>query len=189
MNSTSMTMTYKYHIPLALTWFRVAVLPVIVISYYVDFAYSNWICASLFCLAGISDWLDGFLARFWSVTSVFGAFMDPIADKLVIVGSLVLIVVQMQSMLVTIAAIVIISREIYVMALRQWLAEKNQLEAAKVSFLGKLKTFIQFVAIVLLFINTAVWGVNVALIGEWVLLISAILSIISVWNYSQIFFE
>ena len=143
-------------IPNLLTWMRIALIPLIVVAFYYPSQYAGPIAAGIFALAGLTDWLDGYLARKLDQTSRFGAFLDPVADKLMVATALVLLVDQLGGLLLTLAAAVIIGREIAISALREWMAELGQSGIVAVSWIGKVKTTAQMIAIFLL-----LWGLPV----------------------------
>jgi CDP-diacylglycerol--glycerol-3-phosphate 3-phosphatidyltransferase len=138
------------NIPNYLTLVRIFSIPVFVFLFYLPFKWSHTVTAILFALAAITDWLDGYLARSWDQTSRFGAFLDPVADKLIVVTALVLIVGERNIPFLAIPAAIIIGREIVVSALREWMAELGKRTSVAVSIVGKVKTLIQMIALVML---------------------------------------
>lgn len=138
------------NLPNILTLIRVATIPVLVAVFYLPFAWSDLLAAALFLAAGLTDWLDGYLARRLGQTSPFGAFLDPVADKLIVAVALVMLVQTHASVWFAVPAMVIVSREITVSALREWMAELGQRGRVAVSSIGKIKTVMQMVAITLL---------------------------------------
>ncbi len=175
-----------FSIPTWLTLFRVLLLPVMVLVYYahaihepIPVRFANLGAALIFVLAGVTDWLDGYLARRWNQTSAFGAFLDPVADKLMVAVTLFLLVQTHPTPLLAITAAVIVGREIGVSALREWMAEVGQRGQVRVAVLGKVKTVLQIVAIVVLLLEhdqqaelLRYWRV-----GEALLVVAAILTI------------
>lgn len=137
-------------IPTLLTWARIALIPVFVLCFYLPVGWSNEATVSIFILAGVTDWLDGYLARSLNQTSKFGAFLDPVADKLMVGVALVLLVQSNPSPWVAVAAAIIIGREIAVSSLREWMAELGARASVAVSALGKVKTAAQMLSITLL---------------------------------------
>lgn len=133
-----------------LTLGRIAAIPVLVVAFYMHNWWSNWLAAAIFLIAGLTDYLDGYLARRWNQSTRFGAFLDPVADKLMVAAALVLLVEYHANAWLAVPAIVIISREIAVSALREWMAEVGQRAAVAVSQIGKVKTVAQITAITLL---------------------------------------
>ena len=140
-------------IPNLLTILRIFMIPVFVLVFYAEYPWSNMASAVIFALAGITDWIDGYLARKMGQSTKLGAFLDPVADKLMVAAALVLLVEQHASALLAIPAIVIISREITISALREWMAELGKRASVAVSYIGKVKTAAQMVAITGLLAN------------------------------------
>jgi CDP-diacylglycerol--glycerol-3-phosphate 3-phosphatidyltransferase/cardiolipin synthase len=138
------------NLPNILTLIRVATIPVLVVVFYLPFKWSDLLASALFLAAGLTDWLDGYLARKLGQTSPFGAFLDPVADKLIVAVALVMLVQAHATIWMVVPAMVIVSREITVSALREWMAELGQRSKVAVSSLGKVKTVTQMVAITLL---------------------------------------
>ena len=171
------------NLPNILTVSRIVLIPVFVIAYYLPFEWNAIACASLFFIAGCTDYLDGYLARKLNQATPFGAFLDPVADKLMVAIVLVLIVQEHNNVLLTIASAVIIGREITIASLREWMAEIGQRAAVKVSPLGKWKTSVQMLAIGFLLFQDDVLGMPVTLIGNWLLYVAAILTLWSMVNY------
>ncbi|AUM10935.1 CDP-diacylglycerol--glycerol-3-phosphate 3-phosphatidyltransferase [Ketobacter alkanivorans] len=140
-------------IPNMLTLLRIALIPVLVVVFYLPYKWSAMAGAVIFAIAGITDWVDGYLARKMGQSTKLGAFLDPVADKLMVAAALVLLVELHASALFAIPAIVIISREITVSALREWMAELGKRASVAVSYIGKVKTTVQMVAITGLLAN------------------------------------
>lgn len=138
------------NIPNSLTLFRIALIPVFVVAFYLPWQWSNLLAAVIFVVAGLTDWLDGYLARKLEQSTPFGAFLDPVADKLMVAIALALLIEQQASLVFTIPAMVIIGREILISALREWMAEIGKRSSVAVSYIGKLKTTAQMVSITLL---------------------------------------
>jgi len=141
------------NIPNLLTWLRVALIPIFVVVFYLPWIGAHFLAAVIFALGAATDWLDGYLARVLNQTSAFGKFLDPVADKLMVAVALVLIVGQYQGqfeIMLEIPAAVIIGREIVISALREWMAEIGKSRSVAVSFLGKIKTTFQMLALILL---------------------------------------
>jgi cardiolipin synthase len=179
------------NIPILLTWLRVALIPLVVGVFYLP---DTWLSpfekgaasTGIFIVAAITDWFDGFLARRWNETSAFGAFLDPVADKLMVAGAL-LVLVEFDRVNAVIAFI-IIGREITISALREWMAQIGASKSVAVSSIGKVKTGAQMVAIPMLlysahadyilfgFIDTRLWG-------TWLLVIAAALTVWSMFYY------
>ena len=138
------------NIPNTLTLFRIALIPVFVILFYLPFSWSFLASAVVFVLAAVTDWLDGYLARRLDQSTSFGAFLDPVADKLMVVIAIVLLVTEQKTAWFTIPALVVVGREILVSALREWMAEIGKRTSVAVSWVGKVKTFVQMLAIITL---------------------------------------
>jgi CDP-diacylglycerol--glycerol-3-phosphate 3-phosphatidyltransferase len=142
----------KFSIPNILTLLRIALIPVFVLFFYLPLESSHIITTIIFALAAWTDWLDGYLARKWKETSAFGAFLDPVADKLMVAAALVLIVdsnpTAYAGIWLAFPALVIIGREITISALREWMAEVGSSAAVAVSMMGKIKTTAQMMALV-----------------------------------------
>jgi cardiolipin synthase len=176
-----------FNIPILLTWLRVALIPLVVGVYYLPI---HWLPRSdqdlaatlVFIIAAITDWFDGFLARRWNQTSAFGAFLDPVADKLMVAGAL-LVLVHLDRVDHFIAFI-IIGREIAISALREWMAQIGASRSVAVSSLGKIKTAAQMTAIPMLLFHDYLFGVvDTQLVGEAFLYIAAILTVWSMFYY------
>ncbi len=169
------------NLPNLLTLFRVALIPILVGIWFLPLAYAGELAAAIFALAAATDWLDGWLARRLRQESAFGAFLDPVADKLIVASALVLLVDAFDSVLVTLAAIVIIGREIVVSALREWMSEIGYRGSVAVSWLGKVKTVSQMLAIILcLGLPTETHLLH---LGLWILVMAAVLTLWSMWAY------
>lgn len=138
------------NIPNYLTIFRILLIPIFVFVFYLPGYWSHVTCAVIFAVACITDWFDGYLARYLRQTSKLGEFLDPVADKLVVAVALVLLVGERNIPYLAIPAAVIVGREIVISALREWMAELGKRTSIAVSFVGKFKTFIQMVSLVLL---------------------------------------
>jgi CDP-diacylglycerol--glycerol-3-phosphate 3-phosphatidyltransferase len=140
----------KWNIPNILTLVRIILIPVLVLVFYAPYAWSHLVSTAVFGLAAVTDWLDGYLARRLKQSSVFGAFLDPVADKLMIAVALVVLVQDNPTVLFAIPAAVIVGREIVISALREWMSEIGERTKVAVSVVGKIKTAAQMIAIVLL---------------------------------------
>jgi cardiolipin synthase len=176
-----------FNIPILLTWLRVALIPLVVGVYYLPDpwlhpAQRNLAATLVFIVAAITDWFDGFLARRWNETSAFGAFLDPVADKLMVAGAL-LILVHLKRVDAVIAFI-IIGREITISALREWMAEIGARKSVAVSSLGKIKTAAQMVAIPMLLFQDELFGmIDTHYWGQYLLWIAAVLTVWSMFYY------
>lgn len=156
-------------VPNLLTLLRIGLIPVFVVAFYLPLGEARIGCAGIFALASLTDWLDGHLARRWRQTSSLGAFLDPVADKLMVAVALVLLVQAVPTPTLAIPAAIIIGREITVSALREWMAELGARAQVAVSAVGKFKTTVQMIAIFLLLLEGNLWGLPLFHIG-WVLL-------------------
>jgi CDP-diacylglycerol--glycerol-3-phosphate 3-phosphatidyltransferase len=178
----------RINLPTWLTLFRVALLPVMVAVFYLPFPGHNITAAVVFVFAAITDWLDGYLARRLKLTSAFGAFLDPVADKLMVAVTLFLLVQSHPSsgwsgILMAVTSAVIVGREISVSALREWMAEIGMSATVKVALVGKLKTVMQMVALVVLLVQKEAATLRLYHIGEGLLVIAGILTIWSGFYY------
>ncbi len=171
------------NIPNSLTLLRIALIPVFVGSFYLSFDWANEVACVIFIIAAITDWLDGYLARKLDQTSNLGAFLDPVADKLMVAVVLVLLVEKYPSIWLSLPAAVIIGREITVSALREWMAELGARSKVAVSIYGKIKTVAQMIALILLIYHSPIFGIPIDEIGLIALYIAAILTIISMFQY------
>jgi len=144
--------------PTLLTFARLALIPVLLLVYYLPVPWAGPAAAAVFAAAGATDWLDGYLARRLNQTSPFGAFLDPVADKLMVAVALVLLVQTHPTVWMALPAAVIIGREIAVSALREWMAELGSRARVAVSLLGKYKTAFQMTAIILLLYGRPLGG-------------------------------
>ncbi len=177
--------------PNAVTLLRIVLIPLFVVVYYLPFAWVNELTTTLFVLAAITDWLDGYLARRLNQISPLGAFLDPVADKLMVAAALVLLVADnrnqelaLSSILFTVVILVIIGREISISALREWMAELGERSSVAVSYIGKIKTTIQMTAIGFLLYREPLFGVvPVFRIGEVLLYAAGILTLWSMFVY------
>ncbi|MBL1140960.1 MAG: CDP-diacylglycerol--glycerol-3-phosphate 3-phosphatidyltransferase [Proteobacteria bacterium] len=171
------------NIPNQLTLLRILLIPVFVLVFYLPFEWNNLVACIIFVLAAVTDILDGYLARKLNQTSSLGAFLDPVADKLMVAAALVLLVQQNPNIYLALAAAVIIGREITVSALREWMAEVGARSKVAVSVLGKIKTIAQMVALGFLIFENSVFGLPVYQIGLILLYIAAFLTLISMFQY------
>ena len=187
-------MAARFNIALALTWIRIAAIPLVVIVFMLPGYWSKPIAAVIFTLAGLTDWLDGYLARKLNLTSKFGAFLDPVADKLMVSTALVLILwaapqhemplVPGHEMILTVCAAIIIGREIVISALREWMAEMGARSAVAVTGIAKLKTIFQLVGVGAMLFTYPIFGFIPAYgIGFLLVLAAAVLTIWSMYIY------
>lgn len=175
----------KFTTPTLLTLLRIALVPVLVVLFYVPYTWSNLACVVIFVLAAVTDIADGAIARKTGQTSRFGAFLDPVADKIMVSTALVLLVQRQETYQVVfaIAAAVIIGREIAISALREWMSELGERTLVSVSWVGKTKTVFQMTAIGFLLYHENIGWIPVALIGELLLYTAAALTLWSMWTY------
>lgn len=172
-------------LPTTLTLLRIALVPVLVLFFYLPFGWSNLACVVIFVLAAVTDIADGAIARRTGQISRFGAFLDPVADKIMVSTALVLLVQRQETyeVIFAIAAAVIIGREITISALREWMSEIGERALVSVSTVGKTKTVFQMTAIGFLLYRDDIWWIPVALIGELLLYTAAALTLWSMWSY------
>ena len=175
----------KLTIPTWLTLLRIAMIPVLVVVYYLDYRWTNIAATAIFAFASITDWLDGWIARRWNQFSAFGAFLDPVADKLMVSTALVITVEHHHTVWMALWASVIIGREIAVSALREWMAEAGQGAKVAVRAIGKIKTVVQMVALGFLLYRQPLWGLPIFAIGEWLLAAAAMLTLWSGYEYAR----
>ncbi|MGH8278179.1 MAG: CDP-diacylglycerol--glycerol-3-phosphate 3-phosphatidyltransferase [Gammaproteobacteria bacterium] len=171
------------NLPNILTLLRIALIPVFVVVFYLPFAWAPPASALTFALAGVTDWFDGWLARRWHETSAFGAFLDPVADKLMVIAALVLILQHDPHTIMAIPIMIIIGRELTISALREWMAELGARKRVAVSWLGKVKTAVQMTSIVLLLYRHTIGAVPIYTIGVGLLLVAAALTLASMCVY------
>jgi CDP-diacylglycerol--glycerol-3-phosphate 3-phosphatidyltransferase len=173
------------NLPNLLTLMRILLIPVFIGVFYLPFHWAHAAAAVIFALASFTDWLDGYLARKLSQMSPFGAFLDPVADKLLVASSLLLLVGANDLSYLTLPAIVIVGREIVISALREWMAEVGSRASVAVGYIGKVKTTMQMLALILLLAfhpTMSYWGV----LGIILLYLAAILTIWSMVIYLMI---
>jgi CDP-diacylglycerol--glycerol-3-phosphate 3-phosphatidyltransferase len=175
----------KLTLPTWLTLLRIVMIPVLVLVFYLPYKWTNFASAAIFGLAALTDWLDGWIARRYDLQSAFGAFLDPVADKLMVAVALFLIVQGHPTAWMAVWAAVIVGREIAVSALREWMAEIGQRATVRVAMIGKIKTAMQIVAIVVLLLehNKEAELLRYWRVGEALLIIAAVLTIWSGLSY------
>jgi CDP-diacylglycerol--glycerol-3-phosphate 3-phosphatidyltransferase/cardiolipin synthase len=174
------------NLPILLTWLRIVAIPLLIAVYYVpagwlELTERNVVATAIFMAAAFTDWLDGYLARRLNQTSAFGAFLDPVADKLMVAAALVVLVQLGRAD--AIVATIIIGREITISALREWMAQIGSSRSVAVSMLGKVKTATQMAAIPLLLYQAPVLGFDSMELGSWLLWIAALLTLWSMGYY------
>jgi len=176
------------NVPNVVTFSRIVLIPLIIGLYYLPDHWLSWeaknfSATAVFIVAAVTDWLDGYLARRLNQMSAFGAFLDPVADKLIVAGALVvLLYLGRVDMLV---ALIIIGREIAISALREWMAKVGQATSVAVAYIGKLKTGFQMVAIPLLLYHDPVVGLDSQWLGTLLINVAAVLTVISMLYYMR----
>jgi len=172
-----------YTLPNLLTLFRIVLVPVFIGLFFAPVGWAREGCAAIFALAAVTDWLDGYLARRMGLVSPIGAFLDPVADKLMVAAALILLVQADPRPWLAVPAIVIVGREIGVSALREWMAELGARAQVAVSRVGKFKTAVQMVAVILLLYRDDLLGLPVYTVGSVLLYVSVILTLWSMTVY------
>jgi CDP-diacylglycerol--glycerol-3-phosphate 3-phosphatidyltransferase/cardiolipin synthase len=175
-----------FNIPNQITWARIVLIPLFVGIFYAPDhwltpAQANLAATVLFVVAALTDWLDGWLARRLGQTSAFGAFLDPVADKLMVAAALV-VLVQL-GRVDAVIAFVIVGREITISALREWMANIGATKSVAVSFLGKLKTAVQMIAIPMLLYHEVLGPLNPQAVGTWLIYVAAFMTLWSMVYY------
>ena len=176
------------NVPNLVTLSRIVLIPILIGVYYTPEGWltremQNITATSVFILAGITDWLDGYLARRLNQMSAFGAFLDPVADKLIVVAALVVLLHLEPPRVHAFVALIIIGREIAISALREWMAKVGQAKSVAVAFVGKLKTVSQMVAIPLLLFHEQLFGLDCQWLGTVLINIAAVLTVVSMLYY------
>ncbi len=174
------------NVPNLLTWFRILLIPVFVSVFYLtddtlSLHHKNMVSTAVFFLAATTDWLDGYLARKLDQFSAFGAFLDPVADKLMVAAALIVLVELGRAD--AIISFIIIGREITISALREWMAKLGESRSIAVSMIGKIKTSFQMIAILLLLYHDRIAGFDCQLFGSWLLYLAALLTLWSMGYY------
>jgi CDP-diacylglycerol--glycerol-3-phosphate 3-phosphatidyltransferase len=171
------------NLPTLLTLLRIALIPVFVGVFFMPIHGAHLFSTALFGLAAFTDWLDGYLARRLGQTSAFGAFLDPVADKLMVAAALVLLVQAMPTPVMAVAAVIIIGREIAVSALREWMALIGDQGRVAVSKIAKIKTTVQMIAVLLLLYREPLWRLPTRQLGMGFLVLAAALTLWSMLQY------
>ena len=171
------------NIPNTLTLIRVGFVPVIILLFYLPYDWARPLSAWIYGVACITDWFDGYLARKLNQQSRFGAFMDPVADKLIVAVALVLIASAHPEFLIVLGTIIIIGREITISALREWMASIGLRAKVAVSMMGKFKTGAQMLAIGFLLHRDEFYGLDTHTTGVVLLVIASVLTIVSMMIY------
>ena len=170
-------------LPTAITLFRIGLIPLFVLVFYLPFSWANIVATAIFAVASFSDWVDGYLARSMQLESSFGAFLDPVADKLMVVVVIVLLVEANPSIYVALPSIVIVAREISISALREWMAQLGASTTVQVSFVGKTKTVAQMMALGFMIFSEPLMGLPIFQIGLAIYYFAAVLTIASMIIY------
>jgi CDP-diacylglycerol--glycerol-3-phosphate 3-phosphatidyltransferase/cardiolipin synthase len=177
----------RFNFPLFLTWLRIVAIPLFVAVLYFPEDWlternANLVSMWIFIAAAITDWLDGWLARRWNQTTSFGAFLDPVADKLMVAAAL--IVLTEKGLVHPFASLIIIGREITISALREWMAQIGKSKSVAVNMLGKVKTISQLVAIPFLLFNGVLFGLfDTNQVGRLLIWIAAVITLLSMFVY------
>jgi CDP-diacylglycerol--glycerol-3-phosphate 3-phosphatidyltransferase/cardiolipin synthase len=176
----------QWNIPTLLTWFRIVMIPLLVGVFYLpenqmSGQVRDFFAMLIFVLAAVTDWFDGYLARRWNQTSAFGAFLDPVADKLMVAAALIVLVEF--DRVSAVIALIIIGREIAISALREWMAGIGQGSGVAVAMIGKIKTVAQMVAIPFLLYYRPVAGIEASWLGTLLIYIAAFLTLLSMGYY------
>lgn len=178
-----------FNLPIFLTWLRIVAIPLVVGVFYLPVDWisptgQNIAATVIFVAAALTDWLDGWLARRLDQTSPFGAFLDPVADKLMVTAAL-LVLIELHRIDAAIA-LVIVGREITISALREWMAQIGAAKSIAVNSLGKLKTVLQMVAIPMLLFDGPLLGIDMYRLGTWLILLAAVLTVWSMLYYMKL---
>jgi cardiolipin synthase len=177
----------RFNFPIFLTWMRILAIPIFVAVLYMP---EDWISEHnanvtsmwIFIAAAVTDWLDGWLARRWNQTTSFGAFLDPVADKLMVAAAL--IVLTEKGLVDPFASLIIIGREITISALREWMASIGRAKSVAVNILGKVKTVSQLIAIPFLLFNGVLFGwFHTVNVGRWLIWVAAVITLWSMVVY------
>ena len=177
------------NLPNLLTWMRILVIPLFVGVFYFDksaiaLPNQNLVATAIFVLAAVTDWLDGYLARKLNQMSAFGAFLDPVADKLMVAAALI-VLVQL-ARVDAVIAVIIIGREIAISALREWMANRGRAKSVAVNVLGKIKTISQMIAIPLLLYHDRIGMLDAQRVGTWLIYLAALLTLVSMFYYMKL---
>ena len=177
-----------FNLPIFLTWLRILAIPLLIGLYYLPPEiltprHIDLTATILFIAAALTDWADGYLARRFNQVSSFGAFLDPVADKLMVAAALIMLVSLGRAP--TLVALIIIGREIAISALREWMAKIGAAKSIAVSMLGKVKTTAQMVAIPMLLYHGSLWGIDMHRLGTLLIWVAALLTLWSMVYYLQ----
>jgi len=169
-----------FNFPIFLTILRILAIPLVIVFFYLGMPLTT---STIFGLAGLTDWADGYVARKYNLESRFGAFLDPVADKLIVAVALILVVSREANVWITMAGILIISRELIISALREWMAETGERSKVAVAYIGKLKAVAQIFALIFLLYNQDLWGIPLREVGLVLLAVATVLTIVSMVQY------
>lgn len=179
----------ELNLPTILTLIRIALIPLFVVVFFLPVWWARPAAAIIFSLAGITDWLDGYYARKLGLTSSFGAFLDPVADKLMVAVALVLIVQTDHRLIISLSAAVIIGREIAISGLREWMAELGRRHHVAVTGVAKLKTIFQITALIMMIFKLDLWILPMYALGSVLLVLAAVLTLWSMFLYLKAAWE
>ena len=171
------------NVPNILTSLRIVLVPILVLVFYLPFEWRYLASASIFAVAAATDWFDGYLARRWNQTTAFGAFFDPVADKIMVATALCLLIEEFGAFWMTVPSMIIIGREIVISALREWMAELGKRTSVAVNRIGKLKTAAQMMAITLLLLTPVPLAGIISYVGLALLYASSVLTLWSMYVY------
>jgi CDP-diacylglycerol---glycerol-3-phosphate 3-phosphatidyltransferase len=177
------TEVMAWNLPNILTWLRIVAVPLVIVLFYMPHRWADISAGLLFAAASITDSLDGYLARRMGLTSRLGAFLDPVADKLIVAVALVLLLSKDSHWVLVLSACVIIGREIAISALREWMAELGERTRVAVSSLGKWKTILQMVGLSFMLYREPLFGIDIYPIGMWLTVAAAVLTLWSAVSY------
>ena len=170
-------------LPTSITLLRIGLIPLFVIVFYLPYGWSNLVATVIFVIAAVSDWVDGYLARSLEQESQFGAFLDPVADKLMVVVVIILLVEAHPSIAIVLPSVVIVAREISISALREWMAELGSRTTVRVSSIGKFKTAAQMTALGFMIYYEPLLELPIFEIGLVIYYVAALLTIVSMAIY------
>ena len=174
------------NLPITVTFIRILLIPAIIVMFYLPWSYAHLSAAVIFILASLTDWLDGYLARAFNQTTKFGAFLDPVADKLIVAVALVIIVGEFGTVYIAVPAAIIVCRELIVSALREWMAELGKRTSVAVGRIGKIKTTVQMISLILLLLYYPHYAVWMETIAKWVKIAGIVLlyaaAILTLWS-------
>jgi len=172
------------NVPNTITTFRIILIPVFIAAFYMPYSWAAALATFIFWLAAITDWFDGYLARKLNQQSALGAFIDPLADKLMVICALLLILTKHpENNWLLFSSLIIVSREIFISSLREWMSVQGKDEVVAVSFFGKVKTTAQMFALLFLIYEQDIFGLPAFVFGTGLLVWAAILTMVSMIVY------